>query len=164
MRANDTDDGVIGRSARPPGFVQLGGPPAGPPPMMGPPPMGPPGPPAGPPPVAVPFVSPFGAPPMVERSFAGVVGAGNRGSSSRLVHFDDDDGGDFMMEGVVVKPKKSKWRPVSKKKIVQVQDAYQVRASPAPAPYMDPGYPQFPGFFVPAYGNGPPPMAAYVRR
>lgn len=132
---------------RPPGFVQMG-----PPPMPPMPPMGPPQPPQPPLPT-------WGEPPAIERQFAGLVGAGNRGPSARVVRFDDDD---LVTEGIVIKPSKSRWRAVSAKKVVvQPEIRYQAeRVRAQPAPYVDPSYP---GFFLPQ-GYGPPPMAAYVRR
>lgn len=137
-----------GRSAppgRPPGLVQMG-----PPPMPPMPPIGP----IGPPPPPLPS---WGEPPAVERQFVGLVGAGNRGPSSRVVHFDDDD---LVADGIVIKPKKSKWRAVSAKRIVREPEIRREVYAARPAPYVDPAYP---GFFMPQ-GYGPPPMAAYVRR
>ena len=141
------------------------GPPMGQP--MGPPigpPMGPPmGQPTGPaPPSLLPALPPWAQPPMVERSFAGIVGAGNRGGGA-TVDYDFGDG-DFVMDGVVIKPKKSsKWRAVGKKKFVAIEPELRrdVYSAP-PSPYVGPN--GVPGFVVPAQGFGPPPMAAYIRR
>jgi len=124
----------------------------GPPPMPPMPPMGPPQPPQPP----MPPLPSWGEPAAIERQFAGLVGAGNRGPSSRVVRFEDDD---LVSEGIVIKPNKSKWRAVSAKKLVVREPEIRYQAAP-PASYVDPSYP---GFFLPQ-GYGPPPMAAYVRR
>lgn len=143
-----------GRPGRAPGFVQMGGPPM---PAV---PMGPPQPP--PQPQPMPMLPPWTAPPpMVERQFAGIVGAGNRGASSRVVRFDDDD--ELFTDSVVIKPKKSKWRAVSKKRVVPLEPEVRRDVFYAAPPAVDPGYP-VPGFYVPAQGFPTPPMAAYVLR